>query len=328
MPSTPTSRRTVLRFTLAAAGSAALGTAAGQPAYPSRPVTIVVSFAPGGVTDMIARLYAQKLTQRMGAAFNVDNRPGAGGTIGTEHLAKSAANGYTLGIFLDNNTITPALMAKPSADPVKDFAPITMLAVGTHIIVAHPSFAPNTVKELIDHARAKPGEPYASTGLGTAQHLGMEAIKLKAGIDLTHVPYKGGGQAIIDVVSGQIRLAVLGIAPVLPYLKSGQLKAIALTGETRLPTLSQVPTVTETLPGVTTLQWFGVVAPAGTPAEIVQRLHREFVAVSQDPDVTQRLTAAGLEVRTSAQPQDLARFMAQDMAKWPPLIKAAGLKPE
>ena len=280
------------------------------------------------MTDVVARLYAQKLTARLGTPFNVENKAGGGGMIGTDFIGRSAPNGYTLGIFLDSNTIAPALMAKMGTDPIKDFTPLTMLAVGAHIVVAHPSFAPNTIKELIDYAKAKPGEPYASSGQGTAQHLGMEMIKLKAGIDLSHVPYKGGGQAITDVVGGQVKVAVLGLAPVLPFLRSGQLKALAVTGEKRTLLLPNVPTVSETLPGVTTLQWFAVVGPAGLPQDIVQKLYREFIAVSQDPEVEQKLTSVGLEVRNSAQPSDLTKFMEQDLLKWPPLVKAAGMKSE
>ena len=299
-----------------------------QQPYPSRPVAIVVPYQPGGVTDFVARLYAQKLTARLGTPFTVENKPGGAGMIGTDFIGRSAPNGYTLGIFLDSNTIAPALLAKMGTDPIKDFTPVTMLAAGAHIVVAHPSFAPNTIKELIDYAKSKPGEPYASSGLGTAQHLGMEMIKLKAGIDLSHVPYKGGGQAITDVVGGQVKVAVLGLAPVLPFLRSGQLKALAVTGEKRTSLLPSVPTVSETLPGVATLQWFAVVGPAGLPQDVVQKLYREFVAVSQDPDVEQKLTSVGLEVRNSTRPSELTKFMEQDLLKWPPIVKAAGIKPE
>ena len=311
-----------------ALAAASLLPAAAQQPYPNRPVTIVVTFAPGGVTDVIARLYAQKLSARLGTQFNVENKIGAGGTIGTDYIARSAPDGYTLGVFLDSNTIAPALFPKLNSDPIKDFSPISMLAVGQHIIVAHPSFAPSSMKELIEYAKARPGEPYASPAQGTAQHLGMEMVKLKAGIDLTHIPYKGGGQAISDVVGGQVKLAILGLAPTLPFIKNGQLKALAVTGEKRTPTLPNVPTVSETIPGVTTLQWFGVVTPAGTPQDIVRKLHRELLAVSQDPEVEQKLAAVGLEGRTSAHPSDLTKFMEQDLPKWPPLVKAAGLKAE
>jgi tripartite-type tricarboxylate transporter receptor subunit TctC len=306
---------------------ASLLPAAAQQPYPNKPVTIVVTFAPGGVTDVLARLYAAKLSQRTGTSFVVENRTGAGGNIGTDYIAKARPDGYTLGFFLDSNTISPAL-GQVNHDPIKDFAPITMLAVGSHVIVAHPSFPANTIKEMVDHARANPGVPYASPAQGTAQHLGMEMIKLKAGVQMTHIGYKGGGQAINDVVGGQVKVAVLGLAPALPFIRNGQLKALAVTGEKRTPALPNVPTVGETLPGVSTLQWFGVVAPAGTPQEVIQKLHQEFIAVSKDPEVEQRLAAIGLETRTSVQPAELTKFMEQDLPKWPPLVRAAGLKRE
>ncbi len=296
--------------------------------YPNRPVNIVVPFAPGGVTDVLARLYARKLSALLGGSFAVDNRAGAGGTIGTEFVARAAANGYTLGMMIDSHTIAPALFAKLSWHPTRDFAPISMLAVGQHIIVAHPSFGPGSVRELVDYAKPRPGEPYASSGSGTAQHLGMELLKLKAGIDLTHVPYKGGGQAINDVVSGQVKLAILGLAPVLPFVRTGQLKALAVTGESRMSILPQTPTVGETIPDFLTLQWFSMMAPAGTPGDILQKLHDALGQISQDPEVKQRLAAIGLESRTSPTPADLIRFMEQDMQKWPQLVKAAGIKPE
>ena len=297
-------------------------------AYPARPVTLVVPYAPGGVTDVVARLFATKLAARMNQSVLVENKAGAGGTIGTDAVARARPDGYTLVVMTDSNTIAPALYARLGSDPIKDFAPISLLAVGAHIVVAHPSFGPSTMKELIDWARAHPGEPYATSGNGTAQNLGMEEIKLRAGIDLRHVPYKGGGQAINDVVGGQVKVAVLGLAPVLPFLKSGQLKAIALTGDRRVPVLPNLATVDETLPGFATLQWFAVLAPAGTPADVVARLHDAFVQVAHDPEIEQRIAAVGLDVRTSATPADLRKFMEADLPRWPPLVKAAGLRIE
>ena len=295
--------------------------------YPTKPITIVVPYAPGGVTDVLSRIFAQKLSEQMGKQVTVENKPGAGGNIGTDFVARAAPDGYTIVMMIDTNTIAPALYAKLNSDPIKDFAPITLVAVGSHIIVAHPSFPGSTVKELVDYVKQHPGEPYASSGNGTAQHLGMELFKMMTGVNLQHVPYKGGGQAIVDLVGGQVKVAILGIAPVLAFVKSGKLKAIAVTGEKRSSALPNVPTVIESgVPGFSTLQWFGALAPAGTPAPIIARLHAEFLKAAQDPGVVEKLAAISLEVRTSATPEDLTRFMKEDMPKWPPIVKAAGVK--
>ncbi len=293
--------------------------------YPSKPITIVVGFAPGGVTDVISRIFAQKLSDQFGQTVLVENKAGSGGNIATDYVARAMPDGYTLQMWLDSNTIAPALYRKLNHDPLKDFAQITLLAVGSHVIVTHPSFPPNNMKELIDYVKANPGLPYASSGNGTAQHLGGEQLKMMTGIDMTHIPYKGGGQAINDVVGGQVKVAVLGLAPALPFIKAGRLKALAVTGDKRSPALPGAPTVAESgVPGFTTLQWFGVVAPAGTPAAIVARLHDEFVKASKDPTIVEKLAAVGLEVSTSAAPVDLTKYVRDDMAKWPPIVKAAG----
>ncbi len=298
--------------------------AVGQ-AYPTRPVTIVVGFAPGGVTDVISRIFAQKLSGQIGQQFIVENKPGAGGNIASDYVARAAPDGYTLQMWLDSNTIAPALYKKLNHDPQKDFAPVTLLAIGPHVIVAHPSFPPNNIKELIEYAKANPGLPYASSGSGTAQHLGGEILKTATGINMVHIPYKGGGQAINDLVGGQVKLAVLGLAPVLPFIKAGKLKALAVTGDKRSEALPGVPTVSESgVPGFRTLQFFAVMAPAGTPQAIVMKLHDEFIKASKDPVIAERITAVGLEVSTSPTPADLAKFLRDDMAKWPPIVKAAG----
>jgi len=246
--------------------------------------------------------------------------------VGTDYVARANPDGYTLGIFLDSNTIAPAIYPNLGSDPIKDFTLITLIAEGQHVIVANPTFSPNTLKELIDYVKSKPGEPYASTGQGTAQHLGMELIKLKSGINIAHVPYKGGGQAVTDLVGGQVKFGMLGLAPSLPYIKSGQLKAIAVTGLKRSPILPDTPTVSETLAGIFTLQWFGIVAPAGLPSIIQQKLSQEVIAISKEPEVKEKLANIGLEASINTGPTEFKNFMLKDLAKWPPLVKAAGIK--
>jgi tripartite-type tricarboxylate transporter receptor subunit TctC len=295
--------------------------------YPAKTITIVVPFAPGGVTDVVTRVLAQVLTRQLGKQVIVENRAGGGGTIGTDRVAHAAPDGYTLLMMLDSNTIAPAVYPDLGSDPIRDFAPISMIAVGPHIIVAHPSFPASSVSELIEYAKQHPELPYASTGSGTAQHLGMEQLKLMTGVNLLHIPYKGGGQAITDVVGGQVQVAILGLAPVLSHLRAGTLKAIAVSGEKRVPILPDVPTVAESgLPGFSTAQWFGAAAPAGTPKAIVTRLHDELVKAAKDPTVVDRLVSVGLEVKTSARPEDFASFLQEDLRKWPPIVKAAGAK--
>lgn len=294
----------------------------------SKPVTIVVAHPAGGGTDIVARVFAQKLSEQTGRKIIVENKPGASGTIGTDFVARAAPDGQTLLVIPDTNAIVPALFSKLNSDIVADFAPISLLAVGSHIIVAHPSFPAKNLQELIDYVQKNPGEAYASAGNGTAQHLGMELLKLMTGIDMRHIPYKGGGQAITDVVGGQVKIALLGLAPTLPFINAGKLKPIAVTGDKRSAVLPNVPTVAESgVPGFSTLQWFAVVAPAGTPAPIIQHYHDEFLKAARDPAVIEKLASAiGLEVRTSASPSDLTAFLKVEMRKWPPIVKAAQVK--
>ena len=245
-----------LTFTLALSSTLLPGLAGAQTAWPEKSVRVVVPWAPGGITDIVAWLLAQKLTASLGQQFLVDNKGGAGGNIGADIVAKAPADGYTLMVLGDNNTIAPALYAKLNHDVVKDFAPLALLVTGSHILVAHPSLPVNNVRELVDYAKKHPKElSYASPGNGTAQHLGAELFKAMAGnLDITHIPYKGGGQAIGDIVGGQVKLGMLGLAPAIPHLKAGKLKALGVTGRKRVAILPDVPTIAESgLPGFETL---------------------------------------------------------------------------
>jgi tripartite-type tricarboxylate transporter receptor subunit TctC len=295
--------------------------------YPVKPIRLVVPFAPGGVMDLTARSIAAPLGELLGQSVLVENRPGGGGNIGTDAVARSAPDGYTLLMLGDNNTIAPALYAKLNHDVVRDFAPVTNLVSGSHVLVAHPSLPAGNIRELIAYAKKHPKElSYASPGNGTAQHLGGEMFKMMAGgLEITHIPYKGGGQAIGDVVGGQVMLGVLGLAPVIPHLKAGKLKALGVTGKHRVAILPDVPTIAESgLPGFETLQWYGVVAPAGTPAAVIAKLHAELLQAARAPLFVERLAAAGMEVAPNARPEDFARFIREDIARWPAIVKAAG----
>ncbi len=311
---------------LAAAVLALGGFPAHGQQFPARPISMIVAYPPGGATDIAARIYSAKLAEQLGRAVVVENKAGAGGAIGTDYVARAAPDGHTLIFMVDANTIMPALSTKLTWDPVRDFAPISMTAVGSHAFVAHPSFAPSNVKELIDHAR-RTAESYASPGNGSAQHLGMELFKMRAGIDLQHIPFQGGSPALTSLAGGHVKVGIIALASALPFVRSGKLKALALTGDKRSAALPSVPTVAESgLPGFATIQWFGVLAPAGTPAPVISRLHSEILKASQDAGVVEKLAAVALEVRTSPAPEDLGRFMKEDMAKWPPIVKAAGVK--
>jgi len=294
--------------------------------YPARPIRMIVAYPPGGATDIAGRIYAARLAEQLGRPVVVENKAGAGGVIGTDYVARATPDGYTLIFMVDANTILPALSTKLTWDPVRDFAPISMTAVGAHAFLAHTSFGPNNVKELIEHAKRVP-ESYASPGNGSAQHLGMELFKSRAGIDLQHIPYQGGAPTLTGLAGGHVKVGIVALASALPFIRSGKLKALAVTGDKRSASLPSVPTVAESgVPGFATLQWFGLLAPAGTPAPIIGRLHSEVLKASQDPGVIEKLAAVALEVRTSPAPEDLGRFMKEDMAKWPPIVKAAGVK--
>jgi tripartite-type tricarboxylate transporter receptor subunit TctC len=298
--------------------------------WPSRSIKVIVPHAPGGVTDVVTRLVAQPLSEALGQPVVVENRPGAAGLVGTEIGAKAAPDGYTLLLFVDTNTIFPSTVRELHHDPGKSFAPITILGRGSHVLVAHPSLPVSNLRELVTYAKQHPGAvSYASPGAGSPQHLGMEIIRGRSGIDIVHVPYKGGGQAIIDVVGGQVQLGILGMAPALPHIKAGTLKALAVTGRDRSPVLPDVPTVAESgFPGFETGQWQGIVAPAGTPAAIIDRLHDELVKIMRQPAISERLAAIGMDTTVSATPADFARTLHEELQRWPAVVKSAGIKRE
>ncbi|HZQ63401.1 MAG TPA: tripartite tricarboxylate transporter substrate binding protein, partial [Casimicrobiaceae bacterium] len=298
--------------------------------WPTRPIKIIVSQSPGGVTDVVTRAVTDPLTEELGVPIIVENKPGASGILGTDLAAKAAPDGYTLLMFLDINTILPSLHKDLQHDAEKSFAPITLIARGSHVLVANPALPVNSLSELIAYAKANPGKlSYASPGTGSPQHLAAETLKLRAGIDMTHVPYKGGGQAVADVLGGQVQLGMLGVAPVLSHIKAGKLKAIAVTGRSRVKVLPDVPTMAETvLPGFETIQWQGLVAPAGTPPAVIARLHAAMTKVMRNPAVIERLSTIGMEAVTSPTPDDFRQMIAEELKRWPAVVQAAGVSPE
>jgi tripartite-type tricarboxylate transporter receptor subunit TctC len=307
-----------------------VSTAAFAETWPSRPIRVIVCYAPGGVTDVVARLVAQPLSEALGQSIVIENKPGANGMIGSQIVADAAPDGYTLLMYVDGNTVLPSIMRKLPFEPLKAFAPITVLGRGSHVILVHPSLPVRSLGELIAYAKKHPGElSYASPGLASPQSLSLEAIKKATGIDIVHIPYKGGGQAIADVASGQVKVGVLGMAPSLPHIQSGKLVALAVTGGKRSPLLPDVPTVAEAaLPGFETVQWQGIAAPAGTPPAIVNRIHDELVRIMATPAVIERLKSIGMDNSTSPTPDDFRMLIANDLQRWPAVVKAAGIEPE
>jgi tripartite-type tricarboxylate transporter receptor subunit TctC len=296
--------------------------------YPARPVRMIVPFPAGGATDIVGRLIAQKLSETWGQQIIVDNRGGAGGTIGSEVAAKSAPDGYTILVATSStHAIAPSLYSRLPYDPVRDFAPVTLIASATILLAVHPSVPASNVRELIALAKKQPQAlSFASSGNGGISHLIGEQFKSMAGIQMLHVPYKGDTPALVDLVSGQVSLMFGTAVSFLPYVKAGRLKALAVTNPKRSPVVPDVPTVAESgLPGFEALQWFGILAPAGTPKDIVTRLNADIVKILRQPDVRERLTSLGADVVGNT-PEQFAAFLKADAAKWARIVKESGAK--
>lgn len=308
---------------------AAGGVLAAEPAYPLRPVRAIVPQSPGGANDITARLIAPLLGERLGQSVVVDNRPGAGAMVGADLVAKAAPDGYTLLISPAALTITPSLYRNIPYDTVRDFAPITTLSSYPNIVVVHPAVAAGSIRELIALAKAKPGAlNYASGGTGTSTHLDAELFRSMTGVDFVHVPYKGGGPAVTALLGGQVQIYFAPIAPVMIYVRSGKLKALAVTSAKRSPLVPDLPSVAEAgVPGFEHVTWNGLLAPARTPAAIVQRIHREVVAVLKLPVVRERFTADGTEPGGIA-PEEFGAMIKSEIAKWARVVKSAGIKPD
>jgi tripartite-type tricarboxylate transporter receptor subunit TctC len=315
-----------LRCCVAAlAGLAALNAAAAD--YPARPVRLIVAFAPGGSVDVVARLLAQKLGDRWKQQVVVDNRPGAGGNVSAEIAARAQPDGHTLYMTSAALVVNPSLYSSVPYDPVRDFAPISLVGTVQSVLVAHPAVPAKSVKELIALAKSRPGQiNYGSTGSGTSGHLVMELFRSMAGIDLVHVPYKAIGQTYADLLSGQVSLFFPTAPGALPHLQAGRIRALAVAGARRSPALPGVPTVAESgVPGFDAGTWYPLLAPARTPRPIVDSIHREFVQVLNLPDIRERLTASGIEIVGST-PDELARHIRAEIPKWAKVVKQSGAR--
>ena len=300
-------------------------TAPAAAGYPDHPVRLIVPFPPGGSNDVVARLVAKQLSEKLGQQVIVDNRGGAGGVLGTEGAATAAPDGYTLLIISIAHAVNPALY-KLSYDPIKSFTPISILATGPNVLVVNPSLPVKTVAELVALAKQKPGElDYASAGIGSFQHLGGELFKLTAGVNLQHIPYKGGGPAMADVVAGHVKIMFSSLVQTTPFIQSGQLRALGTGGSKRNPVLPDVPTIAEAgVPGYEANNWWGIMAPAGTPKEIVDRLYRDIQEVLKSPELTRAFDREGAAVVTMTT-EEFTKYIENEIVKWGRVVKEGNI---
>jgi tripartite-type tricarboxylate transporter receptor subunit TctC len=323
------SRPVTRRALLAASGAIAALPAAAQN-FPDRPVRIVVPYPPGGTTDILARLIAQKMQERLRQSFVVENRAGATGVIGAEHVARSAPDGYTILMGVNGPlTIGPAFRRDMPYDTLRSFAPITLVASVPKLIVVYPGLPVRTLGELIEYAKARPGQlSFASSGSGSTGHLAAEMFKIRAGVDILHVPYRGGSQATADVVSGRVQIQFEVLTQLLPQVQSGQLRALAVTSGRRLPNLPDIPTVAELgFPGFESRTWFGLLAPAGTPPAIVRLLRDNVVEVLGSPEVKTMLEQQAADP-VGDTPEQFAAFLREDMERWADVVRRSGARME
>ena len=296
-------------------------------AYPGKPIRIVIPYPPGGGTDIVIRAVSGRLSERLGQPVVVDNRGGATGTIGSEAVAHAAPDGYTLLAHTNAGiTILPHLNKKLPYDPIRDFAPVTMAASSPYLMVVNPKIAATSVAQFIALAKAKPGElNYASSGNGASTHLAGLLFCQMTGVKMVHIPYKGSGPATTELLAGQVQMRFSSIPPVLPHVRSGRLRALAVTSAKRFSLLPEVPTVADTVPGFEVLSWYGVFAPAGTPPAIIKKLNADFAAALNSPDVKALLATDGSEVVASS-PEYFGKVIRAEYARWAPVVKESGAK--
>lgn len=296
--------------------------------YPSKPIRIVAPFPPGGPADILSRIIGHKLSQSWGQQVIVDNRPGAGGNIGADLVAKAAPDGYTLLLgFVGTHAINASLYAKMPYDNVKDFEPVSQIAAVTIVLVVHPSVPASSIKELIELAKSKPGQlTFGSPGNGTPQHLAGQLFNTMAGVDMQHVPYKGAVPALTDLLGGQVSMIFSSMPPALPLVKTGKIRALGVTSATRSSAAPLIPTITESgLPGFEVNNWYGILAPRGTPKEIVSKLNAEIVKILNMPDVKESLAVQGAEP-VSGTPEQFAAYIKEETEKWAKIVKYSGAR--
>lgn len=322
-------RRGAVLLGFAALGLALLPTTgADAQSYPSRPVRVVIPYPPGGGADTVGRILYMKLAEKTGQQFVIDNRPGGGGTIAAGLVARAPADGYTLLHDATAFSVNPSLMKQLPFDPNKDFRPIFLAVVVPNLLVVHPSVAQKTVPEIIAFAKSQPtGLDWASSGNGTVQHMALELFRQTAGINLVHVPYRGGGPALTDLAGGQIKYFFSNATASTGHVKAGTIRAIAHTGSGRLKAFPELPPVADTLPGFEAYEWNGLFAPAGTPADIVQKLNAELNAVIKDTAIAERLSGLNAETRENT-PDQFRAFVAAEIAKWAKVVREGNIKIE
>jgi tripartite-type tricarboxylate transporter receptor subunit TctC len=297
-------------------------------AYPTRPVRLIIPFPPGGSNDVVGRAIGQQLAERLGQGVVIDNRGGAGGIIGTEQAAKSAPDGYTL-LLISTAFPTSIAFNRLPQDAMKSFAPVAMLGSGPALLVVPAASPANSVKDLLDLLKKKPGElNAAAAGIGSFQHMATELFRLQSGTDFVIVQYKGGGPALTDVIAGQVQMNLGSLVQMVPHVRSGKLKALGVGSAKRMPAMPDVPTIAEAgVPGYEANNWWGILAPAGTPAPVLDRLYKEITAIQDSPETRKRFELEGAEV-VRMRPAEFATFVTQETEKWTRVVKEAGIKPE
>ncbi len=307
----------------------ALAAPAGAQSYPAKPVRFILPFPPGGPTDILGRIIGQRLAVQLNQPVVPENRPGAGGNVGTEFAAKQPADGYAIVLASPSLSISPGLYKKLGYDPVKDFAPITLVAQIPNVLLVHPSVPVKTLKEFVQLAKAHPGKlNFGSGGLGTSNHLGSEMLKGLTGINMVHVPYKGSNEAMIGMIGGHVDMVVIGVPPTLPHIKAGRVRPLAVLAAERLPYLPDVPTSKEAgVANYEVITSYGILAPAGTPREVINRLNAEWLKIAVMAETKERMSGAGYEPMTST-PEQYGEFIKTEMVRWAKVIKDANVKIE